>query len=210
VGNRPVKNSRDYPDLPADFYSYSGLFGQRVTIFPSQDLVIVRLGQDPGLVPAGQASWEHELYTRTLGSITDQKWDAPGEAPRVNEEREDVDTGFGNAIFEPDQYSQGAAQDDLPPAGPARARAAILTATRKRGVVKLRVACPPVAKGGCKGSAKITGKKAKRYDLAGGKAKTLIFKLSKRARKRRTLTGTAVNEAAAGGTTTKTEFSVAG
>jgi hypothetical protein len=95
-----------------------------VTVFPTQDIVIVRTGQDPGLVPAGQASWEHELYTRVLGAMTDETYEPPGDAPYVNEEREDVDYGFGSALNEPDQYSKGAMQDPLPPAGPARARAA--------------------------------------------------------------------------------------
>lgn len=216
VANRPVKNSRDYPDLPADFYSYAGLFGQRVTVFPTQDVVIVRLGQDPGLVPAGEANWEHELYTRTLGAITDQKWKPPGEAPRVNEEREDVDYGFGSALFEPDKYSQGAVQDELPPAGPTRARASILTlATKrvgKRGIVRVRIACPPVAAQACAGRVTLTGSTAKTYDLAAGQAKTLEFQLSKemraklRKRGKLSLTATAVNKDGAAGTATKTKF----
>ena len=51
--DRGVEDGRDFPELPADFYNFSGLFGQRVTVFPTQDIVIVRIGQDPGLVPAG-------------------------------------------------------------------------------------------------------------------------------------------------------------
>ncbi len=59
--------------------------------------------------------------------MTDQTYEPPGDAPRVNEENEetDVDYGFGQSLSEPDQYSKGANQDELPPAGPARARAAI-------------------------------------------------------------------------------------
>ena len=81
-------------------------------------------------MPAGQASWENELYKRVLAAMTDQTYEPPGDAPRVNEENEDedVDYGFGQALFEPDQYSKGAEQDPLPPAGPARARAAIFGA----------------------------------------------------------------------------------
>jgi CubicO group peptidase (beta-lactamase class C family) len=33
-----------YPDVPRDMYSCNGFQGQKVAIFPSQDLVIVRLG----------------------------------------------------------------------------------------------------------------------------------------------------------------------
>jgi CubicO group peptidase (beta-lactamase class C family) len=34
----------DFPDVPRDFYRCSGYQGQMVAIFPSQDLVIVRMG----------------------------------------------------------------------------------------------------------------------------------------------------------------------
>jgi CubicO group peptidase (beta-lactamase class C family) len=192
IEKRGVKNSRDYPDLPADFYTFSGLFGQRVTVFPTQDLVIVRTGQDPGLIPAGQASWEHELYTRVLGSITDQKIEKPGEAPRVNEEREDVDYGFQTAFSEPDQYSKGAVQDPLPPAGPVRARAAVIGIARrhvrKGGVVRVQLACPPqwasAELSACIGQAKLAGAKARSYDIAAGETEKLRFRLSRKTRRK--------------------------
>jgi hypothetical protein len=220
VAKRPVKNSRDFPDLPADFYSFSGLFGQRVTMFPTQDVVIVRTGQDPSLVPAGESSWEHELYTRVLGAITDGKWKAPGDAPRVNDERKDVDYGFGSSATQPDEYSKGFVQDDLPPAGPARARAAILTLARalvdRQGIVRLTIACPARTANPCSGTARLTDTKAKRYDVAGGRAETLSFRLSQSARARLrergtlALTATAVNADAAGGTTTTSTFILRG
>ena len=51
--------------------------------------------------------------------MTDQTYEPPGDAPRVNEENEDKgDYGFGQALFEPEQYSKGAVQDPLPAAGP--------------------------------------------------------------------------------------------
>jgi CubicO group peptidase (beta-lactamase class C family) len=217
VVNRPVENSRDFPDLPADFYNFSGLFGQRVTVFPTQDIVIVRTGQDPGLVPAGQASWEHELYVRVLGAITDQKIDPPADAPRVNEEREDVDYGFGSALSEPDQYSKGTVQDPLPPAGPARARATLFRTTTgrvgRRGVVRIRLACPPRWPAreisSCIGQAKLKGAKTRRYRIGAGKAKTVRFRLHGKTmralRRKRSLAlgATARNADAAGGTVTR-------
>ena len=222
VTNRPVENSRDFPDLPADLYTFSGLFGQRVAVFPTQDLVIVRTGQDPGLVPAGEANWEHELYKRVLGAITDQKIEAPGDAPRVNEEREDVDYGFGSALSEPDQYSKGAVQDPLPPAGPARARAAIFrTGTKRagrRGVVRIRLACPPEWPSpdlsGCTGRAKLEGATARRYSIAAGDAETVRFRLSRRTRRKLERRGSlllgarAKNADAAGGTLSRATIAV--
>jgi hypothetical protein len=218
IASRPVKNDRDFPELPADLYHFAGLFGQKVTVFPTQDIVIVRTGQDPGLIPAGQPSWENELYKGVLGSITDQPWEAPGEAPRVNEEREDVDYGFQTAISNPDQYSKGLVQDPLPPAGPARARAALVSLAKKRvgrrGIVRVRVACPPVAAVACSGTASLAGAKAQTYDVAAGSARTVRFKLSKKSmrklRKRGplALTATAVNSAAGGPTTSQAAFHV--
>ena len=124
ITERPVTNERDFPDLPADIYRFSGLFGQLVTVFPSQDLVIVRTGQDRGLVFSGGESWEHGLYSRMLGSITDQKIKAPGPAPKVGPiDEQNADAGFQNALTDPAEYSKGVDQDPLPPAGPARARA---------------------------------------------------------------------------------------
>jgi len=34
----------DFPDLPRDFYRWSGYQGQMVAIFPGRDLVVVRMG----------------------------------------------------------------------------------------------------------------------------------------------------------------------
>ncbi len=70
--------------------------------------------------------------------------EGPGEGPK---DKPNSDAGFQNSLREPDQYSQGANQQPLPPAGPARARAAVLSLARprasRRGVVSLRVTCPP-------------------------------------------------------------------
>src|SRR6185503_11641180 len=114
-------------------------------------------------------------------AMTDQTYEPPGDAPRVNDENEetDVDYGFGQALFEPDQYSKGAEQDELPPAGPARARAVAFRGTTKNasrsGVVRIRLLCPPASPApglsGCAGTAKLAGAKARKYKLAAGKAK---------------------------------------
>jgi CubicO group peptidase (beta-lactamase class C family) len=193
VADRGIEDGRDFPELPADFYNFSGLFGQRVTVFPTQDIVIVRTGQDPGLVPAGQASWENELYKRVLAAMTDQTYEPPGDAPRVNDENEDddVDYGFGQALSEPDQYSKGVNQDPLPPAGPARARAAIFGTNKTRvrhRLVRVELACPPrwptEEVSACAGVAKLRGAKAKSYLVRAGAARTLVFHLSDKTMRR--------------------------
>ena len=167
VTERPVEDEREFPDLPANLYRFVGLFGQLVAVFPSQDIVVVRTGQEAGLVPSsGATTYEHTLYRKVLGSITDQRvqvgQEGPGDGPK---DKPDSDAGFQNSLSEPDQYSQGANQQPLPPAGPARARAAVLSLARprasRRGVVSLRVACPPrwLSKMApvCRGMARVRG-----------------------------------------------------
>jgi CubicO group peptidase (beta-lactamase class C family) len=187
ISERPVRNSRDLPDLPADMYRFSGLFGQLVTVFPTQDLLVVRTGQDPGLVFAGGSDWEHELYTRILGSITDQQIVPPGPPP-TGPPQQNADYGFQNSIREPDQYSKGSQQDPLPPAGPGRARAARLRLAGARaqadGTVLARIACPPrwtgTAPRECAGSATLTGaRRALAYRLTPGRNALLHFRLTK-------------------------------
>ena len=215
ITERPVLATRDFPDLPADMYRFSGLFGQLVTVFPSQDIVLVRTGQDRGLVFSGGTSWEHELYNKVLGAVTDQRIVPPGPAPKGSDDRPNPDYGFQTSLREPDQYGKGLVQDPLPPAGPARARAAILSLASpragRRGVVKVRVACPPRWAPGtdaaCTGVARLQGnRRGRRYNATAGAAKVLRFRLTprrlRRLRRARELTLgiTATNTDAAEGT----------
>ena len=188
VTSRPVEPGRDFPDLPADMYNFAGLFGQRVTVFPTQGILIVRMGQDPGLVPAGTASWEDELYVKVLAAITDQRIPSPGPPPRGPDQK-DKDYGFQTALSEPDQYRKGVVQDPLPPAGPERARAAQLSLARSRastkGIVAVRLACPPHWPGNkaarCTGIARLQGARRQiRYSVGPGKSRALRFRLTKK------------------------------
>jgi CubicO group peptidase (beta-lactamase class C family) len=217
ITERGVEQGRDFPDLPADFYRFSGLFGQLVTVFPSEDLVVVRLGQDRGLLPTGGSDWEHDLYAKILGSITDQRVETPGDPPRLNDERTNADYGFQTALAEPDQYSKGVSADPLPPAGPARARASILALRKsragKKGVAVVRLACPGTAT--CDGTARFQGSRDKRsYSVAGGKATLLRFALKRSTRKRLAKAGSlaleavATNADAGGGTTAKQQVTL--
>ena len=213
ITERTIDDEREFPTLPADMYHFAGLFGQLVTVFPSQELVIVRTGQDPNIAanPHGGSGWEQGLYDRVLGAITDQKVEAPGDAPKTTVDRENSDAGFQNALAEPDQYSKGAAQDPLPPAGPKRARAlwVRLAAARptKRGYVRVRATCPAVGGVGvCAGRATLDGaRRAVRYRIAPGETALLRLRLTRAALRSpagaRTLT--AVSDDAAGGTATR-------
>ena len=80
VIDRPVRDERDFPTLPADMYQFAGLFGQLVTVFPSQGLIVARFGQDSGSL-AGGAPWEEQFYRQVLGSITDEPIRMPKPKP---------------------------------------------------------------------------------------------------------------------------------
>src|SRR3712207_6445861 len=92
IKSRSVEQGRDWPEFPADMWQFSGLFGQRVTVFPSLGLMVVRNGHDPALVPAGQSDWEYETYRRVLSAVTDQKVEKP--PPATGPEEPEHDYGF--------------------------------------------------------------------------------------------------------------------
>ncbi|MEX2194158.1 MAG: serine hydrolase [Thermoleophilaceae bacterium] len=223
ITERPVSDERQFPGLPSDMFRFSGLFGQLVAVFPSQGIVMVRTGQDPNLVFSGGQGWEHELYRRILGSVTDQEIAAPDEPQRFEPSRENPDAGFQNALAEPDQYSKGVVQDPLPPAGPARARAARLPVrTRRvsrRGTVAMRLVCPERLPDRepqpCSGEAVLEGaRSAVGYDAAPGETVVLRFRVAAgelralRAEGSDRLTLTAVNRDATGGTQTNATYTV--
>jgi CubicO group peptidase (beta-lactamase class C family) len=215
ISDRPVTPNRDMPDLPADLYRFSGLFGQLVTVFPTQGIVVVRTGSDPGLVPTGGQGWEHELYKRVLASVTDQDVAPAGDAPPGTTDDPDTDYGFHTSLSEPDQYSQGAQQAPLPPGGPRRARAPMVlpahTRVGRTGNISIGVRCPPnhpAGDDGCRGVATLEGaRRLLRYDVAPGETRLVRFRLTAarlRALRREgsaTLTAKATNEDALDGAT---------
>src|SRR3712207_1932242 len=148
VGNRPVDNHREFPELPVNLYHFSGLFGQLVAVFPTQRIVVVRLGQEanPGGF-AGGANYQNELFKRVLNAVTDMRIPRPGGGGNVpGVSRKDVDGGFQTAVFDPGQYAGGVFTPPLPPAGPDRARALILEKVSRRvrpgGIVPVGLHCP--------------------------------------------------------------------
>jgi CubicO group peptidase (beta-lactamase class C family) len=215
VTERSVEKDRDWPDFPADMWQFSGLFGQRVTTFPSLGLMVVRMGQDPSLIPAGQANWEHETYRRVLGAITDQKVEKPPPASGPPEPEHDY--GFQTAFQHPEEYGQGLIifRDPLPPAGPERSRAAIAlqdeTRSGRTGNVAIKMLCPGNWPGRadrtCAGTASLgSATKALPYEIAAGRTQTLTFTLTAKAlrklrKTRRVTLAVATSNAGPGGAT---------
>ncbi len=203
ITERGIDDAREFPGLPHDLYNFSGLFGQIVTVMPTQDVEVVRLGQDRGLVFAGGTSWEQQLYEGVLASITDTKVEPSGDAPAVGSAaREDSDGGFQNAISHPERYQQGAQQEPLPAAGPERSRALRLrlahTRVGRRGRVTLRATCPAKAKAPCKGTATLQSADGPvQYWLERGETMYLRFDLTRAAQRALRRRGGATLEARA-------------
>jgi hypothetical protein len=196
---------------------FAGLFGQRVTVFPSLGIVVVRTGEDPNLLFSLGPTWEEELYRLVLAAVTDQKVEPGGDGPPPAGGEKSADYGFQTGLSEPDQYSKANNPDPLPPAGPGRARAAQLWLARpragKRGKVVVRVWCPPrwpsPVEAICRGVARVTGtRQGRRYAVPAGTGKLVRFRLKRGAlralRRKRTLPLelTAVNLDLAEGTRT--------
>ncbi len=186
VVDRPVSDELLFPTLPSDAYQYAGLFGQLVTVFPSQELVVARFGEDSGSVDGG-TPWEEEFYGRVLGSITDEPIKLPKPDPDSDAvSRDDVDRGFFESLSRPDEIIAGESPPPLPPAGAARARATLIKFRAKRpgpmDQIKARLRCPRAWPSGlaprCKGRARLSGAKRKiTYRIRAGKARTVSFTL---------------------------------
>ena len=226
VTSRTVNEDRSFPGLPANQYSYNGLFGQIVSVFPTQGLVVVRNGTEAirGLSGADD-NYEAELYRRVLGAITDERVDVPAPAPDVGgADRGSVDAGFQTSVFEPQEYTAPFGDGPLPAAGPERARAARLRLAHPRagrtGLVRVRMTCPARSPGrqprACTGTATLDGaRRPVAYDVAPGATRILRFRLgaprlrSLRRAGRRPLAVAATNRDAAVGTAARVMLDVA-
>jgi hypothetical protein len=185
IEERPVQDSQMFPTLPADVYKYAGLFGQLVTVFPSQGIVVVRTGHDSGTFSGGEG-WEEELYRRVLGAITDEPVRFPPPSPDAQKvSREDVDRGFAESAENQEEINQGQSPPPLPPAGPARARATMVDPPAhptRGGRARLLLTCPPEwvseIKKRCEGRARLEGARSKRrYEIKAGEERRLGFPL---------------------------------
>jgi CubicO group peptidase (beta-lactamase class C family) len=163
VDKRDIRDGGLIPGAPKDLYEMNGLFGQRVTIIPSLNLVLTRNGpvsggHDPES-PADEDEFDHAFVGGAIDALRSP--DLPPFPPyqrRDSTEPEDPDYGFWKSMQQPTDLLEASSAEEppLPPAGPPRARAARLVTERgrisKHGVLPLVVACPPVSHAGdCSG-----------------------------------------------------------
>ncbi len=184
ITERPVRDRRYLPELPTDTYHYEGLFGQIVTVMPSQGIVVARNGQDSSAGLAGGEDAEQDMYVKILQALTD------GSAPKIDEGtvvpgdagQENPDKGFQYSFAEPQEYTAPWGNEPLPAAGPRRARAMRLRLAHSRagrgGKVVIRVTCPARADEDCRGPVSIRGAtRSQQLDLARGATKIMRFRL---------------------------------
>ena len=173
------RTSRDFPDLPADMYRFSGpLRPARDGVPDAGPASSCARGQDRGLVFAGGSDWEHELYAADPGLDHRPEDRAARPAPPTGPPQQNADYGFQTALREPTSTPRAGQQDPLPAAGPGRARAARLRLGRPAraeptGPCSARIACPPRWTGPRRASARaratLTGaRRALAYRLAPG------------------------------------------
>jgi hypothetical protein len=165
------------------------------------------------------------MYSQMLAAITDEPISGPPPEPDAGEvSTEDVDRGFGESLSHPEQYSQGSDPPPLPPAGPLRARAALIepraSHLSRKGRAMVRLRCPPAWPEGlaesCKGKAKLSRSSSKfDYEIRAGEKQVLRFELRKKLRgriekgKEVTVTARTANRDQAGGTKAKLDLVLA-
>jgi CubicO group peptidase (beta-lactamase class C family) len=196
VDKRDIRDGGLIPGAPKDLYEMNGLFGQRVTIIPSLDLVLTRFGPVSGgkdaESPADEDEFDHAFVGGAIDALRDP--DLPPFPPyqrRDSTEPEDPDYGFWKSMREPTDLLVAATLDEpeLPPAGPPRARTAWLVTERgrvsKHGVLPLLIGCPPVAPAGdCRGPLQVVDRAAHvvgaiDFNVAPGKAQRVAVRVTR-------------------------------
>ena len=154
VSGRPVSGSRDFPTLPPDLYRFSGLFGQIVSVFPSQDVMVVRTGQEstPGVLGrrrAGSRGCTSGCSARSPTSASRGEPDAERPRPRDARRRPRLPDRRLQPRPVPARDRPAAAAARRAPARPRDADApASGRAPACAGLVTVRLACPARWPGG--------------------------------------------------------------
>lgn len=169
------------PGLPPDLWTWRGRYDQRVVVIPSLGLMIVRFGTSGGDARSSddQIMWELGVLRLVLAAVRDA---SPATTPAT-----------GIPVVTDETYADDAraairSEPALPGAGPRRARAPQVTVAREHAgrqrLVGVRIACPPVPRRPCEGTARLTGARARarRWDVPAGGERTVLLRLRRRPR----------------------------
>ena len=168
ITERPVEDGRDFPDLPADMYRFSGLFGQLVTRVPDAGhRASCAPARTRASCPAGGASWEHDLYAKLLG-LDHRPEDRAAGRRRRRVQRRAARQGLRLpelAVASPTSTARAPSRTRCRPPGPrGRARPQLGLARRRAsrtGGVAVRMSCPRLWPGRepqpCVGTARSSG-----------------------------------------------------
>ena len=68
-GSKLTFNGQLFPDAPTDMIAALGKNDQKIYVVPSQNMVVVRMGNDAGVSLAGPSSFDNELWQRINGLV---------------------------------------------------------------------------------------------------------------------------------------------
>lgn len=169
------------PGLPPDLWTWRGRYDQRVVVIPSLGLMIVRFGTSGGDARSGddQATWEAGVLRMVLGAVRDA---VPASAPATGV------PPITDESYADDARAATQSEAALPGPGPRRARAPHVTVARERAgrqrLVGVHIACPPVPRRACEGTARLAGlrARAKGWTVPAGDRRTVLLRLHRRPR----------------------------
>jgi len=148
----PTAEPGPFLGLPSDMWEFQGAAGQFVTVFPSQDVMVVRAGADDATATPTSQSTRREFFDMVLGAL-----DTPAPSPHLTPRDDISHKAYGGATEDAFFTGSSVVQPALPAPGPRRARASIIaenvSVVANRLVVT--VSCPKLHFGpapGCTGA----------------------------------------------------------
>ncbi|WP_406689277.1 serine hydrolase [Saccharopolyspora sp. ID03-671] len=126
--------------LPPDMWEFNGAGGQLVDVFPSQGIMTVRTGVDDATSQPTSGESRRKFHDMVLGALEE-----PVPTPHVPPGEDVEHRRYGGGTEDPFFTAGGVVQPELPPVGPARARATLIgeRLTVVEGQLLVPISCPP-------------------------------------------------------------------
>ncbi|MFE4079130.1 hypothetical protein [Paenarthrobacter sp. YIM B13468] len=107
--------------LPSDMWEFQGAAGQFVTVFPTQDLMVVRAGGDDATATPTSQETRRQFFDMVLGALQD-----PVPSPHLTPRDDIQHKAYGGSTEDAFFTGSSVVQPPLPAPGPRRARATII------------------------------------------------------------------------------------